>query len=317
MSRKPAADECAEGVQHALLGAAQCRGDRRLGGGAAGDGREHGEVEAPVLQATLLAEEPLVLTEQGGGGREDLVDDPGVEVVHRGGRAPHKLAVARGPAEDGVEAEGEVRVGDAPEVRGLEVVEGAHEEVGLDAASEGALEEFCHHRDRRAAQDEADRGPPALLGTVDSTLEERRQLGGLLEEVGELVDDRYGWADDGAAPTQRRGAQHGRAERPACPRREATETLDGLVPVGEGEATDAEVGAQALTELSECLGRLVLERLIVEAVGCSGEATQRVRLALPPPAVDDRDAQSRCRVGDEVGQLVPLPLPVKQVGWSR
>jgi hypothetical protein len=77
------AHECAEGVQHALLGAAQCRGDRRLGGGAAGDGREHGEVEAPVLQATLLAEEPLVLTEQGGGGREDLVDDPGVEVVRR------------------------------------------------------------------------------------------------------------------------------------------------------------------------------------------------------------------------------------------
>ena len=104
------------------------------------------------------------------------------------------------------------------------------------------------------------------------------------------------------------------SERSAHPWRKPPEARDRLVPIGEGQAADTEVGTEPVAQFDQRLRLLVLQGLVIETPGRSRETPERKGLALAPAAIDDADAEAGGRVRDEGRQLRLLRLPVEQVG---
>jgi hypothetical protein len=92
-----------------------------------------------------------------------------------------------------------------PEPSRVEVVERTHQKVGANPAPERSLavDQTGHHRDRRPAENQTNRGPGLLRRSVDGPLEKREQLRGTFEEVRKLVEDDH--CGPGAAGREQAG----------------------------------------------------------------------------------------------------------------
>ncbi len=66
------------------------------------------------------------------------------------------------------------------------------------------------------------------------------------------------------------------------------------------------MASQLFPKLIKSLRRLHFEGLVVEAASCLREPAEKVGLALPPPAVDDRDSEPRLGIGDKSVEVQPF-----------
>jgi hypothetical protein len=78
------------------------------------------------------------------------------------------------------------------------------------------------------------------------------------------------------------------------------------MPCPKSQRTHSDLATQLFPEFFEGLSRLYFEGLVVEATGCLGEPTEKVGLALPASAVNDRNSESRLGISDELVKVQPF-----------
>ncbi len=96
---------------------------------------------------------------------------------------------------------------------------------------------------------------------------------------------------------------------------QAGERVDRGGPVAKRQspAGDRQPGAERGAEVLERGSRLLLERLVVEAIRCGGQASQEVGLALATSPMNDGYAQAIAAGGGKRGEIPPLVETAEEV----
>lgn len=230
------------------------------------DRREDRVIEGGVTDAGLLGQQIPALTEERCPPVEDGTDHPSVEVLDRFRPvAQHELVpVGRGAADDRMEHRRQPRIRYAPEFGGLPIGQGLDHELQAGAPTQRcpAREDLARHRQRGAADQHpcVAGSPMGASAQVDFLLEEGRDRGVGLHQVGELVGD------------QRHRTILGQRE----------EEGERVPPVRERVADrGAGLPGQGHPEQAEQLDLRALGRLEVEAPESLGQVLEQEGLPLP------------------------------------
>ena len=204
-------------------------------------------------------------------------------------------------------AKAAARVLDPPVLPRVPVAErpDAQLQRGPAAQRPGPGQQVSHDRDRRPAQDQAQRRgtlprlpvPGCRTGTARWTAAQGSPGTGT------------GTHRAPAARAGREKALNGRASQHLGGRPQR------LLPVAEPERASRQPGPRRdrVTEPAQRDRLRLLGRQVIQPADRIGQPTQQVRLALPAPPVDHRDPQSWQRREHEVGKVRPLRVTIENI----